>query len=81
MWKFAFEAMEKKAIGMVMPLIMGGLTASDIASRSKENIQKNTLRPQAQNNNYKLMSPQAYQFEGGKHTDLKPTRVPHLSTY
>jgi len=81
MWKSFFEEMEKRAIaGAIMPLAMGAFAVNDINSRIKENKEKMSLS-QNQGSQFKLSSPTDYQFEGGKHTDLKNTVTPNMSMY
>jgi hypothetical protein len=82
MWNEFFKEMEKKAIaGAIMPIAMGGLTSMDVSNRIKENKAKMSLSPPVQNSQFELGSPNSYQFEGGKHTELKRTETPNMSMY
>jgi len=81
--------MNKLAIGaLVGPALIGGLTVMDVAGetqRRKGMVQLNRSTKPAgvsgQINQYKLGGPQNYQFEGGKHTNLKTVQTPHSSIY
>ena len=80
MWESFFKEIEKRAF-MLGTSIIGGLTAMDIGRQTKEKQKKLKLTPLRQQTQYKLMNPNQYQFEGGKHTDLKKTTSPHTSLY
>jgi len=80
MWSSFFEEMEKRAIPLGTALV-GGFTALDIGNKVKEQQENLKLTPLRQNSQYKLQGANRYQFEGGKHTDLKETISPHLSLY
>ena len=86
-WKQSFFAamrdMDKTAIlgALGGPLLMGGFSAMDVASQAKEMKQKVQLNPLKRDSRFKLAPPSAYQFEGGKHSPLKDTRMPHTSLY
>jgi len=82
-WEETFKEIKKLAFPIGTALI-GGLTAWDVKGRIKENSELANLEPPGspeQNEELKLSRPNAYQFEGGKHTELKPTTNPHLSMY
>lgn len=80
MWEAFFKEMEKRAF-IAGTAILGGLTALDVGNQTKEQQSRLKLTPLKQQNNYKLQGTNQYQFEGGKHTDLKETTSPHLSLY
>jgi len=82
-WEDTFKEMKKLAFPIATALV-GGLTALDVKSRMKENSELANLNPPnlpEQDEELKLSRPNAYQFEGGKHTEMKPTTNPHLSMY
>jgi len=72
------EEIEKK--GILGSLVIGGLTAWDASGQVKELKSKVKLAPPKSGTNV-LGGSQQYQFEGGKHTSLKPTTSPHSSLY
>lgn len=82
-WKESFftEMKEMDKTAIVGTLLMGGLSAMDVASQTKEMKQKVQLNPLQRDANMKLAPPQAFQFEGGKHSPLKDVRTPHFSLY
>ena len=80
MWESFFKEMEKRAFLLGTSMI-GGLTAMDIGTQTKQQQERLKLTPLRQENQYKLKGPNQYQFEGGKHTDLKKTVSPHVSLY
>lgn len=79
MYKTFFKEIEKNAI--LMSAAIGALTASDVARQTREQDARMRLKPLRQDSQYKLQGSNQYQFEGGKHTDLKETTSPHLSLY
>jgi len=66
----------EKISSWIMPVMNVGLMASGIKSSAKENLVKARLTPLDQDESYKLQSPYAYQFEGGKHLPTKPVIGP-----
>ena len=70
--------LEKSAI--VGSLAVGGLTAWDIGGQVKDLKKRVKLTPPNSGSNV-LGGSHQYQFEGGKHTSLKPTTSPHSSLY
>lgn len=80
MWESFFKEMEKRAF-MIGTSVVGAATALDIGSRVKEQQARLKLTPLRENNNFQLQGTNQYQFEGGKHTDLKKTTSPHTSLY
>lgn len=69
-WKAALSEIEKTA--WVMPAINAALTISGAVGEAKENMAKTRLTRPGDDSQYRLQSPYAYQFEGGKHLSTKP---------
>ncbi len=80
MWESFFEELEKRSV-LLGTAMVGALTAGDIGRQTREQQAKLRLSPLRQQSQFKLNNPNQYQFEGGKHTDLKETTSPHLSLY
>jgi hypothetical protein len=83
MWNYFFKEMEKRAFGVggMMTGLMGAMTAKDISTQLKEQKKKMTLQPPEQLSEYQVGTPNQYQFEGGKHTELKETTMPNSTMY
>jgi len=86
--KYFFREMEKEALlgGLIMGGVNIGASAMEASSQIKQYKQKAQLgAPMASNpatSQFKLQSPNAYQFEGGKHTNFKsvmPNQFPLYS--
>lgn len=77
---FAEEIEKVGFLGNIGSMAFGGMTAWDLHGQSKELRERARLRPLMPSTR-KLRNPQQYQFEGGKHTSLKPTTSPHSSLY
>lgn len=80
MWESFFREMEKRAFLMGTAAV-GALTAMGVGGEAKRRKEELSLSPLRQQNQYKLQGANQYQFEGGKHTDLKETTSPHVSLY
>jgi len=80
MWNAFFKEMEKRAF-LIGTAVMGAATALDIGSRVKEQQSKLKLTPLKEQSNFQLQGTNQYQFEGGKHTDLKETTSPNSTLY
>ena len=83
MWESFFKEMEKNAIaGLLGNAAIGGLTAMEIADQTKLNKQNNIIQPlRGQSSQFKLQSPNAYQFGGSKRMDSQEKASPHSSLY
>ena len=80
MWESFFKEMEKRAF-LAGTAIVGGITALDVGSKTREQQNKMKLTPLKEQGNFQLQGTNQYQFEGGKHTDLKETTSPSSTLY
>ena len=72
------KELEKNAlIGAVA--VNAGLGALEMGGNLSENKAMTKLTPLRKNNQHQLSSSSQYQFEGGKHTNLKSMNQPVLS--
>jgi len=90
-WKQSFfkvindDAPSIEKVALIGAAFAGAITLSDIHSQLKETRGKAQLGiPMGKNpadSQFKLQSPYQYQFEGGKHTSLKPLTTQHSPLY
>lgn len=70
----------EKISGWFGPSLMAAFTASEIKSSAQENMVKSRLTPLDRDSSYRLQSPYAYQFDGGKHLPTKPVIGTHTAS-